>query len=445
MGGVDCKSIISQDHTLLSDIQDALANCMKCGNCMAVCPIFKEVNKEGAVARGKLALMEGVLSGKIQLSAEFDKTMAKCLCCKACTYKCPCGVKADELIIRGRQAAVKARGLHPIKKGIFKLLANRTLFDTGLRLAGLFGPLSFKKIPNRMAAIARFPMPGIDRKRVTAPFASSPLRDRYPEVIKVDHPKLRVGFFTGCTINYIYTDIGEAVINVLKRNNVEVVIPPKQHCCGTPVYVSGDKELAKSFAKHLVDVFEEYDLDYVVAACGSCAEALKLEYPHMFADDAAVKTKAENLASKTYEISEFLVDVLKFDQSKLGKVPAVVTMHDPCHMVRGVKVTKQPREILSAIPGITFVEMKDADRCCGSGGSFSLANYELSRKINDKKINNIKNTEANIVATSCGTCRMHLLDGLIQNKVNCDVKHVIQLLDQSYKVDLASDGVLNPT
>lgn len=430
---INKEAINEQDKELLKDIQDALANCMKCGNCMEVCPIYKEVNKEAAVARGKLALMEGVLSGTLGLSASFDSVMAKCLCCKACAVKCPCGVKADELIIRGRQAVVKARGLHPIKNGVFKLLSSRSLFDFSLRMAGIFGPLSFKKLPGKMAAVARFPMPGLDVKRVTAPFAAVPLRSKYGEVVEVKKPKMKVGFFTGCTINYIYTDVGEAVINVLKMNNIEVVMPKAQHCCGTPVYVSGDKELAKNFARHIIEVFEDYQLDYVVAACGSCAEALKLEYPHMFADDAKMKERAEKLANKTYEISQFLVDIVKFKRDKLGAVQETVTMHDPCHMVRGMKVTKQPREILKAIPGLNFVEMKHADRCCGSGGSFSLANYELSRQINDKKVTNIKATGASVVATSCGTCRMHLTDGVVQNKVDADVFHVVQLLSRSYQ------------
>jgi glycolate oxidase iron-sulfur subunit len=441
MESITAREIQDGDKKLLSDIQDALANCMKCGNCMAVCPIYKETGKEASVARGKLALMEGVLSGKLEISAAFDSTLAKCLCCKACTAKCPCGVKADELIIRGRQAAVRARGLHPIKKGVFRFLANRTVFDLALRLAGIFGPLSFKRLPGKMAAIARFPMPGMDRKRVTAPFAATPLRNRYPEVIKVPAAKLKVGFFTGCTINYIYTDVGDAVINVLRQNGVEIVLPKAQHCCGTPVYVSGDKELAKDFARHIIQVFSEYEVDYVVAACGSCAEALKIEYPHMFQDDPEMKGLAQKLAKKTYEISEFLVDVMPFDKDHLGVVSETVTMHDPCHMARGIKVTQQPREILKAIPGVKFVEMKDADRCCGSGGSFSLANYQLSRQINDKKVENIKATAANVVATSCGTCRMHLTDGLVQNRVPADVVHVIQLLDKSYRAK-RGDGSL---
>ncbi|QJW49197.1 4Fe-4S dicluster domain-containing protein [bacterium BFN5] len=191
---ITAGDINAHDKELLKDLQDALANCMKCGNCMAVCPIYKETSKESSVARGKISLMEAVLNGTLPISAGFDTIMAKCLNCKSCTSKCPCGVKADELILRGRHAAVKARGLHPIKKNVFRLLRNRQLFDFALKMGGTFGPLTFKKIPGKMAAVSRFPMPGMDAKRATAPISSSPLRSQYPEVIKVANPKFKVRY-----------------------------------------------------------------------------------------------------------------------------------------------------------------------------------------------------------------------------------------------------------
>lgn len=424
---------MSEAKALLADVEDAIANCMKCGNCMEVCPIYKEFKTEATVARGKLALMEAVLNGTAAITAGFDQRMAMCVSCKACTAKCPCGVKADELIIRGREAIVKARGLHPVKRAAFRLLKARPLFDLGLRMAGLFGPLAFKKLPGRLATVARFPMPGLDRKRILAPVASPPLRSRYPEVVKVDKPRFRVAFFTGCTINYIYTDVGEAVMNVLKANDAEVTLPALQHCCAVPVYMAGDIELARVFARHNIETFERYDADYIVAACGSCTMAWKHEYPQMFADEPAMKARAEKLAAKVYEISEFLVDVAKFRRDALGKVEATVTMHDPCHMARGIGVTAQPREVLKAIPGVKFVEMKEPARCCGAGGSFSLAHYDVARQINDRKVADIASTGADIVATGCGMCRMHITDGLVQSGRTEEVCHTVQLLDRAYK------------
>ena len=424
---------MNKDKQLLADSEDALANCMKCGNCMEVCPIYKELQTESAVARGKLSLIEAVLNGNADITAGFDARMAMCVSCKACAAKCPCGVKADELILRGRAAAVRYRGLNPIKKNVFKLLSNRSLFDFALRIAGLFGSFQMKKLPGRLAVVARFPMPGLDRRRILAPFAATPLRSQFPENIKVDKPHMKVAFFTGCTINYVYTDIGQAVINVLKVNDVEITMPAMQHCCGTPVYMSGDVELAKVFAKHNIEIFERTNADYIVAACGSCAEAFKIEYPELFHEDSDLQERARKLAVKTYEISEFLVDIVKFRKDNLGHINATVTMHDPCHMARGIKVTTQPRDVLAAIPGVRFVEMKEPARCCGAGGSFSLAHYDISRKINDRKIADIASTAADIVATSCGSCRMHIVDGLVQNGKHQDCVHVVQLLEKAYK------------
>ena len=223
---ITAEEIHAQDTALRQDLDDALANCMKCGNCQAVCPIYKEVRLETAVARGKISLMQAVLHGELPISEAFDSIMSQCLNCKTCSANCPCGVEADQLILRARHAVIKARGLHPIKKNVFRLLEHRRLFDFALRMGGAFGGLSFKKIPGRMAVRSRLPVPGMDRERATAPLAPSPLRSQYPKVVKVPSHRLRVGFFTGCTINYMYTDMGDAVIEVLKANDIEVVLPP---------------------------------------------------------------------------------------------------------------------------------------------------------------------------------------------------------------------------
>lgn len=425
------EALNKHDATLLADIDDALANCMKCGNCQAGCPIYRETRKEFSVARGKISLMQGILSGKLPISEEFDHIMAQCLNCKTCSANCPCGVKADDLILRGRNAAVKARGLHPIKKNVFRLLSNRPLFNAVLRMGGMFGWLTFKEVPDKNAVLSRFPAPGMDPNRATAPIASTPLRSKYPEVIKVPNARMRVAFFTGCTINYMYTDMGEAVIEVLKANDIEIVIPPKQHCCATPVHVSGCFDLANEMARNTIEIFEKLDVQYIIGACGSCVEALKT-YPEWLKDDPKWKERAEKVAVKVREISEFLVEV-GYKKDIMGPVNKKITMHDPCHMVRGIKVTKQPRDILKSIPGVQFIEMNEADRCCGSGGSFSLAHYELSRQINDRKCENIRKTNADYVTASCPSCRMHITDGIIQNKMPQVVYHPIQVLAESYR------------
>jgi glycolate oxidase iron-sulfur subunit len=415
------------------ELRDQIAFCMKCGNCMEVCPIYKETSEESSVARGKLALAELVLDGKAELTPRMEQLFNLCLSCKACTAKCPCGVKADELIIGARALANQRRGMHPIKKLIFTVLKQRSLFDLGLRMGGLFGGIPFKKLPGKFAVAQRLPMPGMDPNRIVAPMAAKPFRSQVPEVVNVHNPKKRVGFFTGCMINYMYTDVGQSVINVLKANNIEIVTPKLQHCCGCPVNVYGDTESAKTLGAHNLEIFEEANVDAVITACASCGDVWKKEYPHWFHGDAKYEKMAEKLAAKTYDISEFLVDVVPMKTDTLGEVQMKVTMHDPCHMARGQNVVKQPREVLKAIPGVEFVEMKEPARCCGGGGAFNMLHYDIASKVGSKKVKDIQGTGADTVATSCGTCRMQMLDSLHQNKASQDCVHVVQILDKAYQ------------
>lgn len=138
-----------------------------------------------------------------------------------------------------------------------------------------------------------------------------------------------------------------------------------------------------------------------------------------------------------HEISQFLVDILKFDKEGLGEINTTLAMHDPCHMSRGVKVTSQPRQILQSIPGLKMVEMKEHARCCGAGRSFCVAHYDVARKINERKISDIKQTDADYVATSCGMCRMHINDGLVQQNLNQETLQTVQFLDKAYQAKQA--------
>jgi glycolate oxidase iron-sulfur subunit len=389
---------------------------------------------ESSVTRGKMALLRNFISGEDVPEEEVAGILSKCLLCKTCTAQCPSGVAGDELILAGRELLVKKQGVPPIKKAVFSLLKNRALFDLCLRMASLGQDFGIKRLKgSRLGAIARFPMPGLAKRRVIAPFAEQSLRKQYPEVIKVDSPKARVAFFTGCMANYIYTDSGKAAIDVLVANYIEVVMPKLQHCCGYPVFTSGDVEGGRMLARHNIDVFSELKVDALITVCGSCGSAWRHEYARLLADDPKYLEKLQALSQKTYDIAEYFTEVMPLDKTGLGEVKAHVTIHDPCHLgARGMGVTKQVRQLLSAIPGLTITEMKAPGRCCGSGGSFNLSYYELSRDINNRKIADIDGTKADIVVTGCGSCRMHLIDGLVQSGKGQNVLHLTQLLAQSY-------------
>ncbi|MFZ5943463.1 MAG: (Fe-S)-binding protein [Bacillota bacterium] len=415
----------------LDTVKEELTKCMKCGNCQEVCPIYIEKRTEGAVARGKIKLVDAVLKGDLQYTDGFADKLALCLTCKACNEKCPCGVKVDKIILGTRAAIVKNKGLHPIKKFIFGTLKRPYLFNFGLKTSGLFQGLVFKKHQSLNGAHPRFPF-GLDMRRIVPPLAVTPFRDQVPEVIKVDNPIKKVAFFTGCTINYIYTQAGKAVLEVLKNNDVEVIIPKEQHCCSMPIIAHGDSQTAKDMAKSHVDIFSKFNVDAIITACGSCGSTFNKHYLELLEDDTEYYSKAKEIAAKIMDISDFIVKEIGLNETKLGSVKMKVTYHDPCHLNRGMGVKDSPRKILKAIPQLEFIEMKNPDRCCGGAGSFSLTHYDLAMDIHKHKADNIKASEAEAVVTGCGSCIMQIGDGMNRFGHDLPIYHTVEVLAMSY-------------
>ncbi len=417
--------------------QKQLVKCIRCGTCRSVCPIFQIEDNENTTARGKVKLLESVADGKLDLTPALQERLFKCLMCKACAAGCPSGVKTDELFLNARKSLVKRNGLPLLKKIAFTGLRFRRLFDLGLRMGATFQGLVLKDAPGGRGKQPRIPIPaaGFNARRIIPAMAGNPLRRQLPTVNSVVKPKARVAFFTGCMLNYMYPEAGKALVRVLNHNGVEVVIPEEQCCCGTPAFTSGDQETGQFLAEHNINVLSAGNYDAIITGCATCGSALKLEYGEII-DDQALKAKWEALSNKVYDITTYLT---KFGYDKnFGPVKATVTYHDPCHLVRSMGVSKEPRQIMKDIPGLVFKEMKEADKCCGSGGTFNLAHYELSRKINDRKLNNAEATGAEILVTGCSACRMHIADGLNQRDSNMKVVHTAEIIDQAYQA--ASKG-----
>lgn len=419
-------------YSSLDSIYDELYKCMKCGNCQEVCPIYKETRKEVGAARGKITLIETLFTGEMELTKGIDERLSLCTTCMACTEHCSCGVRFDKIILAARAEAVRKQGLHPIKNIAFKALKMNRLFDTGLKFGSKVQGIAMKRIHGSdKGARLRFDF-GLGNK-VIPNIAKKPLKDQLPEVVKVENPKMRVGYYVGCVTNYFYTDMGRAVVDVLTENGCEVVVPKGQGCCGTPASVNGDVESAKVMARRNILAFEKSGADVIISNCSSCGESWKHVYPELFEDDLEMKPLADKWATKTYDISEFLIHQVPFKREGLGRVERKVTYHDPCHLNRGQGINKEPREILKAIPGIELIEMKEPGRCCGMAGSFMMVHPDLSEQISDKKIADIAQTHTDTVVTGCPACRLQLTSGVENAGLNEDVVHTIQLLAESYK------------
>ena len=218
---------------------------------------------------------------------------------------------------------------------------------------------------------------------------------------------------------------------MLNLHGVTVITPKNQHCCGTPLFTSGEKEIASDLIHNNLAIFGALDVDYIITGCGSCGLAWKQEFAHVLGEGHPDYGLALELGKKTKDISEFLV-MIGLNTELMQPVQQKITYHDSCHLNRGQKINRQPRQLLQALPGSSYIEMEKADGCCGSGGSFNLAYYEISRKINQQKTAHIAETGADVVAVGCPACLMHIKDGLAQDGIAVETRHIVELLAESY-------------
>ena len=264
------------------------------------------------------------------------------------------------------------------------------------------------------------------------PLASGDLVPRpLPEITPaLGRKRYRVGFISGCIMDQIYRDINEATIRVLAANGCEVVTPPQQQCCGALHVHAGEAKRGRQLARHNIDVFEPYNCDFIIINSAGCGSNLK-EYGHLLRDDPAYASRASAFSAKVKDVSEFLASI---DWNReMGDLPYTVAYHDACHLAHGQKIKQQPRQLLKAIPGVTLVDLKEADWCCGSAGIYNLTNQEMSAQLLERKMKNIVATGANVIATGNPGCMMQIALGARERNIDLKVVHPVQLLDEAYQ------------
>jgi glycolate oxidase iron-sulfur subunit len=412
--------------------KENIYHCIKCGLCMAHCPVYKELLVESATPRGKVQLSRQLSEGSLDLAEEVKNAFfSTCLLCGGCVANCPSGVHGTHLFSGVRWRAVQRHGMDWRKNAIFQLLANSWMMSTsawfGKWARKMFGGLRVESMVNAGALnLAR--IPALNEK----PFSKT-----VPEVTRPEgKARAKVLYFHGCATNYLYGKIGLAVVDVLGKIGVEVVTPKEQGCCGMPIFISGAREASLRVIRETLKTFAREDVDAVVCDCGTCSDGLKKEYPHLLLD---LRELGESVTDEEIRAAELLAgkvkDVTVFIDEHRDWLPAMkdngrkirVTYHDPCHLVNAQKVTAQPRNLLKSIPGVEYVELPGANECCGGGGAFQVEHAETSRKITRRKVDNIHATGARVLATCCPGCNLTLSNHLDPDR-KLEVMHPVQLL-----------------
>jgi len=404
-------------------VKEDLHNCLKCALCQAVCPTFKVTRMERYAPRGRVQMVKHYLEGDLSISKGLQEALMSCALCEACAAACPSGVRLDRVFENMRMELNEAFGPTLGKRALFAALQNPMLMRLGARIArvgqeSLIVPLNLgRKIGN--IPLSRFPK-----------FNRAPFRPRIGEKVPAVGRRIgRVLYFTGCATDLVNEDVGTSVVETLTRLGFEVVIPRDQVCCSVPMFLSGARKQALPNIRKNLEVFDRSDSDAIVVDCATCGSGLKKGIPHLLEDMRLDTEKARRIAAKVKDVTEIIaerVDELELDDRAAG-ARLTITYHDPCHLVRSMKVFREPRQILKALGNVDLVEMTGADQCCGGAGSFQFEHAGISAGVTARKTESIRATGAQIVATGCPGCRL-TLSGNLYETTDPVVLHTVQVL-----------------
>jgi L-lactate dehydrogenase complex protein LldE len=272
----------------------------------------------------------------------------------------------------------------------------------------------------------------------------------------------RVALFVTCIVDQLMPEVGVASVRLLQRAGCEVIFPKQQTCCGQPFFNSGFRKQAEKLAMRSIEIFEEEET--VVLPSGSCTAMIRAEYPHLLANHRGWSGRAERLAAKSYELSEFLVHEAQWKplsgepkgkdspslpppekgtsvqvkkEAAVSETPGIkpITYHDSCHMCRRLNLREEPRQLLSQA-GCSLREMDESDRCCGFGGLFSLRMPEVSTAMTAEKLRQASESGAQTIVTADPGCLMQMREMAEQNgpgngpRKGFDMEHLAVILEK---------------
>lgn len=425
----------------LPPVKEQLRKCVRCGRCRTVCPVFAEIKNETAAPRGHVFMVQMLRDGVVEPDMKVYDKLSNCLLCETCSTFCPSGIDIHELNEAAR-SYIYAHHTNPVKDLVFdKVWTTPQLMRTGSSLLSLADKIGLRKVLRSLGFTRLLPQDLAEAEKIAQDLPLRSARSMLPTLMSPrGKPKMKVAYFLGCGTDLFQPEVAKAAVNVLLAFGCQVVIPKEIRCCGLPHAANGKLDTARKLAAHNVKILNELDVDYIITDCASCSSALSAKRLKSLLNDELAEHEIEKFASRFYDLNVFMVDVLDLGELKKKPVEINVTYHDPCHLAKAQGIREAPRQVISSVPGLILTEMPEADRCCGGSGTFAFTHYDLSMKILKRKMDNIAQTGASVVATCCPSCSMQLGYGLRTYPYQAQVKHPVELVWESLSKTPARSG-----
>ncbi len=439
-----------RSHGLRPAFADEVLQCIHCGLCATFCPTYTEMRTEMASPRGRIYLARAVMEGRLPLTRDVFRHLDLCLACRACQTACPSGVQYGALLEKIR-AWPQYRRARPVLERAVMAVALRWIMPNprALRAAGVLLRVyqqSRLQLLVRASGLPRlFPRP-LRAAEQLLPEKLEPRLPRLPSVVPArGERRARVGFLSGCVMDMMMRSVNWASVEVLAANGCEIITPRDQRCCGGLHVHQGEAEIARELARHNIDVFERAQVDAVIVNAAGCGSTMK-EYPELLKDDQLYVKRAERLAEKTRDITEFLTDLPLAPPRPSTRVARVagqpvqpsderptlrVAYDEPCHLLHGQQISSQPRDLLRTIPGLELVELKECDWCCGSAGIYNIAHPQIGDALLARKMAHIEDANVDVVASGNIGCLLQIARGARLHNLDIRVAHPIELLHEA--------------
>jgi glycolate oxidase iron-sulfur subunit len=378
-----------------------LSKCVRCGSCKALCPTYDDDFTEAMGARGRLALLWGLSSGKLTASPTLNDRIFSCTLCGICSDLCPSGIDIKEILYHGRSILRKTDTKRRFLRMLTRFVTKRP--KTSLQLLSMTQHIVFPYLVKKGFLPFKPDLPEYHLKKKL-------------KVYTVTKKRGRVAIFTGCTINFLLPHLVESLAHVLHRLGYEVIFPVGETCCGVPLRSLGLEKTAKDLAKKNLELFNRLNVEAVISLCPTCTLAIKNEYPKLIG--AGI--------DKAVDVSLFLKD--KLDPSHFQITSSHMKralFHDPCHLKYGLGIEKEPRTILKNI-GMDL-QKTDGEHCCGFAGTFSLTYRDLSKNLLDKCLLDYSQEESEMIITACPGCMIQLSKGDKKKPV----LHIIEVVEEA--------------